>query len=87
MDSVTFKELAKSAQLLGNSKSVRDAIEPVKIIFDGLSTDAFAKWLWMMDDVYKELDHDDKQIIIVASIYSRFFKVALDCNNIFENSI
>ena len=55
VNAAAFIELAKSVQQLGNSQAVRDALEPVKVVFDGSSADAFAKWLWMMDDVYEDL--------------------------------
>ena len=67
VNAAAFMELAKSVQQLGNSQAVRDALEPVKAVFDGSNADAFAKWQWMMDDVYEELNHDDRQTIVAAA--------------------
>ena len=43
MEPATFAEITKSVQLLENSRTLRDALEPVKVIFDGSSADAFKK--------------------------------------------
>ena len=68
MEQATFVELARSVQRLGNSQTIRDALDIGKVIFDGSSADTFAKWLAMMEEVCDKLEHDDVRIIKAASL-------------------
>ena len=62
-------KIIKCVNALGNQLTLVHSIgaQRTKSQFDGLSADQFLKWLAEVDNIYLEVDRDDKQTIWAAS--------------------